>query len=121
MIDANQSVAECYSSNGLKPFSIEWLRIQRGMIDPFIAITQQRPNSITLTPNRDIDYILMFGIEIQNITTLGPDHPAISDHLGITFDIDPEKFFSSQFPHTTKENLRNLAANNGRSVNNYIK
>lgn len=38
MIDANQSLNECFSGNQIKPFSIEWLRVQRGLEDPFITL-----------------------------------------------------------------------------------
>jgi hypothetical protein len=38
MIDTNQSLAKCYNSKGVKPFSIEWLRLQKGMDDPFIQL-----------------------------------------------------------------------------------
>ncbi len=64
MLDANQTPAECYQSKKLKPFSIEWLKLQRGMDDPFVQLVNQCPNSTTLTPNRDIDYKLTFGINI---------------------------------------------------------
>jgi hypothetical protein len=33
--DANQSLSECFRGSQNKPFSIEWLRIQCGMEDPF--------------------------------------------------------------------------------------
>lgn len=36
MIDANQSLLDCSSSKGIKTFSIQWLHIQRGMVDPFV-------------------------------------------------------------------------------------
>jgi len=64
MLDVNQTPAECYQSKKLKPFSIEWLKLQRGMDDPFVQLVNQCPNSTTLTPNRDIDYKLTFGINI---------------------------------------------------------
>jgi len=73
-----------------------------------------------LTPKRDIDFILTFGIDIQSISTLGPDCPACSDHNGTPFDIDPE-FFSSPFSlflkwpfetsHPEMDNLSTTASN----------
>jgi hypothetical protein len=70
MLDANQTVSECYKGNKLIPYSIEWLCLQRGMDDPFIKLLNARPNSTTVTPNRVIDHILTFGIDIINISTL---------------------------------------------------
>jgi hypothetical protein len=83
MIDANQSLADCITSRGIKPFSIEGLRVERGMDDPFIQLFGSRPNSTTQTPNRNIDFILTYGINIVNISTLVPNFPAHSDHLGM--------------------------------------
>jgi hypothetical protein len=101
MLGANQSFDECFNSSALKPFSIKLLRIQRGMTDPFKSIMSKRPNSSTLLPNRDIDYVLSFGVTISAISTLSPSIPAHSDHLGIIFDIDVESFFSSSYSDTS--------------------
>lgn len=89
-------------------YSIEWLRIQRSMVDPFIVLTQQWPICTTLTPKRDIDFILTFGIDIQSISTLGPDCSACSDHIGIPFDIDPEIFFLHLFLSSSRGLLKLL-------------
>jgi len=70
MLDANQSFSECFKGQTVKPYSIEWLRIQRGMEDPFIKLLNSRPNSTTIIPNRDIDYVLTYGVDIMNISTL---------------------------------------------------
>jgi hypothetical protein len=74
-----------------------------------------------LTPKRDIDFILTFGIDIQSISTLGPDCPACSDHNGTPFDIDPEFFFLHPFSlslkrpfetsHPEMDNLSTTASN----------
>jgi len=97
MLDANQTVSECYKGNKLIPYSIEWVRLQRGMDDPFIKLLNARPNSTTVTPNRDIDHILTFGIDIINVLTLRQNTPCVSDHLCILFDIDVQTFFSSSY------------------------
>jgi hypothetical protein len=121
MIDANQSLSECFSGKDIKPFSIEWLRLQRGMDDPFIQLLQSRPNSTTIHPNRDIDYILTRGINIVNITTLSSNMPATSDHLGIVFDIDVASYFSSLYSNICSPNPRMLTSGNRRSVDTYTK
>lgn len=63
------------------------------MDNPFIQLLGGRPNSTTNTPNRDIDFLLTYGISVKNISTLLPSIPAHSDHLGIVFDLDLEIFF----------------------------
>jgi hypothetical protein len=97
MIDTNQSLAQCTTGKGIKPFSIEWLGVERGMEDPFITFTGNRPNSTTQTPNRDIDFVLTFVINVVNISTLEPNIPSHSDHLGMIFDLDLQSFFSSKY------------------------
>jgi hypothetical protein len=121
MINANQSLSECFSGKIIKPFSIEWLRLQRGMDDPFIQLMQARPNSTTIHPNWDIDYILTHGINIVNITTLPPNIPATSDHLGIVFDIDIASYFSSSYSNICSPNPRMLSSGNQQSVDTYTK
>jgi hypothetical protein len=120
MLDINQSYEECFVGGKLKPYSIKWLCLQRGMTDPFVIITGSRPKSTTLTPNRDIDYIYTFGIPITNISTLSINTPALSDHLGIAFDIDLESFFSSKYPSIADISPRMLSACNKKTVDTYI-
>jgi hypothetical protein len=112
MLDANQSSAECRSGSPIKPFSIEWLRLQRGMDDPFIQLMQSCPNSTTIHPNRDIDYVLTYGIKISNISTLAQNSPAASDHLGIVFDIDLASYFSSKYSDINLHPPRMLTSGN---------
>jgi hypothetical protein len=47
MIDANQTYDECFVNSVVKSYSIEWLQIQRGMVDPFVSLFGCRPNSTT--------------------------------------------------------------------------
>jgi endonuclease/exonuclease/phosphatase family metal-dependent hydrolase len=97
MLDANQALKECYNKSTIKPHSIEWLQEQRGVDNPFVQLTGNRPNSTTQTPHRDIDYVLTFGINITNISTLEINDPCVSDHLGIIFDIDIASHFASRY------------------------
>jgi len=120
MVDANQSLAECSISTGIKPHSIEWLRLQMGMDDPFIQLMGRHPNSMTQTPNRDIDFILTYGINITNISTLAPNIPSHSDHLGLVFDIDLHSFFSSTYSDIYKIPPRCLTSGNKSSIDKYI-
>ncbi len=57
-IDANQTPQESLTRNGLKKYSIEWLRQEYGMQDPFVELCSTRPPTTTIHPNRDIDYVL---------------------------------------------------------------
>ncbi len=120
MVDANQSLAECSISTGIKPHSIEWLRLQMGMDGPFIQLMGRHPNSMTQTPNRDIDFILTYGINITNISTLAPNIPSHSDHLGLVFDIDLHSFFSSTYSDIYKIPPRCLTSGNKSSIDKYI-
>jgi len=121
MLDANQSLVDCYTGSRVKPCSIEWLWLQRGLTDPFIKLVNSRPNSTTLIPNRDIDFVLTYGIDIVNISTLHPDNPCQSDHLGKVFDIDLNKFFSSSYSDIMSASPSLLTFGNLKAVTSYIK
>jgi hypothetical protein len=120
MLDANQSLADCFSGSSIKPYSIEWLRLQRGLDDPFIQLVGRRPNSTTYNPNRDIDYVLTYGINATSISTLAPNSPTHSDHLGIVFDLDLGTYFSSIYSQISTPNHRILTSGNLQSNQNYI-
>jgi hypothetical protein len=120
MLDANQSYAECFRGSRVRPYSIEWLRLQRGMDDPFISLMQARPNSTTFTPMRDIDYILTYGIKAEIISTLEPNSPAHSDHLGIVINFDLSSHFSSTFSDINNTSPRLLTSGNNSTVSKYI-
>ena len=47
MLDANQTLGECFKKDKIKQHTVEWLRLQRGMDDPFIQLMGHRPNSTT--------------------------------------------------------------------------
>jgi hypothetical protein len=120
MLDANQSYDNCFSGDTLKPYSIEWLRTQRGMPDPFVQKTGSKPNSTTLTPNRDIDFIYTFGVNITSISALPMNTPAHSNHLGIAFDIDMESFFSLRYSAIAESSPRMLTSGNKKSIDAYL-
>jgi hypothetical protein len=121
MLDVNQSISECFKGQTVKPYSIECLCLQQGMEDPFIKLLNSRPNSTTIIPNRDIDYVLTYGIDIVNISTLHQNNPCNLDHLGIVFDIDLENFFRSSYSDLSSMSPRLLTSGNLNTVNKYIK
>jgi hypothetical protein len=120
LLDANQTYKECFRGNRLRPYSIEWLHIQRGMDDPFIQLVQHHPNSTTLSPNRDIDWVLTYGINATNISTMAPHFPAHSDHLGITVDLDLGSYFSASYSQLCPQESRLLTSGNHKSTTKYI-
>jgi hypothetical protein len=121
MLDANHSLQDFFNSKGLKKHSIEWLRIQHGMDDPFISLAGSRPKSSTLIPNRHINFVLTYGILILNISTMSPNTPSHSDHLGMILNIDLQSFFSSSYSQLQDQIPRVLTPGNEQSVNTYIK
>jgi hypothetical protein len=121
MVDANQTSSECLSSSETKPYSIEWLKSRRCLIDPFISLCGSRPNSTTQTPNRDKDFVLTYGISVSAISTLGINNPAMSDHLGICFDINLETFFQGQYSDLPISQPRGLSSGHSPSISSYIK
>jgi hypothetical protein len=90
------------------------------MEDPFRTLINARPNSTTTTPNRDIDFILTFGIEASNISTLSSNTPAHSDHLGIVIDFNMSAHFSSTYLDVSTISSRLLSSGNNSSVSSYI-
>jgi hypothetical protein len=89
------------------------------MEDPFVKLVNFRPNSTTVIPNRDIDFILTYGINVTNISTLSPNSPATLDHLGIILDIDLASHFSSTYSDLGSLPYRMLTSGNWRSVEMY--
>ncbi len=96
-IDANQTPSECRKANEIQRHTIEWLRVEHDLMDPFVKLTGTRPPTTTLMDNRDIDYVLTYGIDTSCITTLPIDSPANSDHLGIAIDIDTSHLFNASY------------------------
>jgi hypothetical protein len=90
------------------------------MDDPFVQLTGHCPYSTTQTPGREIDYVLSFGINIRSISSLPINIPAISDHLGIVFDVDLATHFSSQYSEVTDHVPRMSSFGNKRSVDSYL-
>lgn len=114
-IDANQTPKECVKRNSIIRHTIEWLKMEYNMSDPFIDMIGSRPPSTTLTPHRDIDYILTYGIDVKAVTTLGINFPAISDHQGIAIDIDVRSFFNGSYSTLGITPGRRLTLNNARA------
>jgi hypothetical protein len=112
MLDANQSGIECRKGTKVQPYTIEWLRQQRGMDDPFMQLLFNRPNSTTIIP---------YGINARAITTLSPNTPLASDHRGIILDIDLGIFFSSNYSNITTPSPCILTSGNTKSTTSYIK
>jgi len=92
-----------FKAGKIKPYTIEWLHVERGMSDPFRELFGNRPNSTTQTPNRDIDFVLTHGISVSGISTLEMNNPAQSDHLGICINLNLASFFSSNFSDMTSQ------------------
>jgi hypothetical protein len=111
-IDANQTPAECFSKSTLKPFSIEWLRQEHAMSDPFSDIFSKRPSTTTVTPNRDIDYIFTHNVPVSGISLLNPDLPAPSDHFGIIININIAQLFDSTYSELADTTKRRLTVDN---------
>jgi hypothetical protein len=120
-VDANQTLAECRTSQGIKMHSIEWLRLEHDLQDPFINLTGNRPPSTTIFEGRDIDYVLTHGIDVKHIMTLHIDNPATSDHLGITIDIDTSFLFNATYSTLGNPPRRKLTLNNIGAKKTYTK
>jgi hypothetical protein len=120
MIDANQASKEFISKHGTKLHSIEWLRLEHGLDDPFIDHFGKCPSMTTVHKNRDIDYIYSWGVSIDHISTLGINQPAISDHIGISIDINIEKLFECTYSILSTQPRRKLTFKNVKAKLNYI-
>jgi hypothetical protein len=121
MIDANQTPKESKTKATIKQHSIEWLRVEYGLTDPFIELVRGRPNTTTTTAGRDIDYVLTYSVDIKHITTLGIHLPTMSDHLGIGIDIDISTFFNGTYSTLESPPGRILTQNNVMAKRSYIK
>jgi hypothetical protein len=119
-LDANQTPGECHTSTGLKKHSIEWLKVEHDLSDPFVEITGNRPPTTTMSKGRDIDYIYTHGVKVTHITTLPIDNPANSDHIGIAFDIDTSLLFNAQYSTLGNIPQRKLTVNNIKAKTSYI-
>jgi hypothetical protein len=120
-IDANQTSAECHNAAGIKKHSIEWLRMEHGMDDAFLTLHGNRPDSTTLTPHRDIDYIFTYGFKPQYINLLPIDYPTISDHRGICLDLSIEDVFQARYSELSPLPQRKLTRRNVQAKIAYVK
>lgn len=62
----------------------------------------------------------MYGINISNITTLGPNIPAHSYHQAIVFVLDLAKFFSSTYSDVASPSPCLLTSGNQKSYETYL-
>jgi len=120
MVDANQASHECYSSTDVRPYTIEWLKIQCNLSDPFIDLVGKRPSSTTQIPNRDIDYILTWNISPSHISTLELNTPALSDHLGLILDFELGSYFNASYSAPAPLPIRSLTSGNKKAVDLYF-
>jgi hypothetical protein len=120
MLDANQVHFECYNKLNVKPFTIKWLRLPHGLDDPFLHLMGQRPNSTPKTANHEIDYVLTFGIDVTNISTMDLNFLAASDHQGIIFDLNLASHFSSSYSDVSAIPGHLLTSGNKRLVDSYL-
>jgi hypothetical protein len=120
MIDANQASHECVTTKGVKLHSIEWLRLEHGLDDPFIEPFGRRPPTTTINNGRDIDFIYTWGVQTDRITTLAVNNPANSDHLGVCIDINTETLFQCKYDKLSSCPRRKLTLNNVKAKIHYI-
>lgn len=91
------------------------------MQDPFIEYFDHRPNTTTHTPNRDIDYILTYGLPPVKVTTLEYDLPTKSDHIGICLNIPVEVLFCGKYSGLEQWPTRQLTLQNIKAKQRDIK
>jgi hypothetical protein len=120
MIDANQASNECVTTKGVKQHSIEWLRQEHGLDDPFTEHFGRRPPTTTINNGRDIDFVFTWGIHTERITTLAVNVPANSDHMGICIDINTEALFNCKYDKLSSTPRRKLTMNNVKAKIKYI-
>jgi hypothetical protein len=96
----------------IQKYTIEWLREEYSLDDPFIDIMGKRPQTTTKHPDRDIDYILTYGIQASGISMLTLDYPASSDHRGMCIDIDIQQYFYAPYGTLGPTNPRLLTMGN---------
>jgi len=85
------------------------------MDDPFINLFGSRPSTTTINPNRDLDWVLTWGIQLSSLSVLPINNPATSDHLRISIDIGTNNLFGSSHgcfsqPTQQKLNSKNIQA-----------
>jgi len=61
------------------------------MEDTFIKLAGSRPNYPTIHPNRDIDFILTYGIQLESILTLRQNHLATYNQWKNTYSMYQNK------------------------------
>jgi len=111
-LDTNQTPKDCIRQQKIKPYTIEWLKCQTGMDDPFITIYGHRPYTATIHQGRDIDYVLTWNIQPTFLVLLPINNPSTLDHHAICLDIDIEELFQTQYSELAQPLRRLLTSTN---------
>ena len=111
---------ECTFPNGsTKSNSIKALFEWTGLHEVFQNHFNERKKSTTTTDGRFIDHVATRQIPLQCITMLGTHMPAISDHVGITIDIDSASLLSSKYSLMANYWFQKLMVQNLKSREKY--
>ncbi len=119
-LDANQTSQSCYTKGDIKMHTIEWLRLETGMDDPFIQSQGTQPTTTTLHPGRDIDYILTWQVSPQYVSLLPLNIPSYSDHHAFCLDIDIQSLFDNTYSELQQQPRRLLTSTNIKAQATYI-
>mmetsp|Transcript_22442 Transcript_22442/g.32142 ORF Transcript_22442/g.32142 Transcript_22442/m.32142 type:complete len:176 (+) Transcript_22442:1387-1914(+) len=80
----------------------------------------QQPDSTTTTPGRFIDRVATWGVEVQRVTLLKANEPAISDHLATVIDVNLDILFQQSCSAMASPQLRKLTSGNPEAVQKYV-
>jgi hypothetical protein len=119
-LDAKQTSKSCYTTKGVKPYTIKWLKIVTGMDDPFIKLHGSRPPTTTIHKDCGIDTIFTWNVCPIAISTLPVNTPASSNHLGLLLDIDISTLFNSKVCAATPQMRQSLTSQNVKAREKYI-
>jgi hypothetical protein len=89
------------------------------MEDPFILLHNRRPVSTTFHSNRDIDYILTYGINPQYIDLLPVDTLIKSDLFGMCLNINTKDLFQASYSELSNVPARKLTLKNVQAKQSY--
>lgn len=119
MLDANQSYAECLDDRQTILLGMASIAMENRW--SFHSTNEKTTKLYYSYPQQGIDYVLTYGIHVVNLTTMVPNFPALSDHLGIVFNLDLGSYFSSTFSDISSPAPRLLTSGNLGSTKSYIK
>jgi hypothetical protein len=81
---------------------------------------RSRPPTTTINPDRDLDWVLTWGVQISTLSTLPVNFPAISNHLGFCIDIDISNLFGSTYGCFSQPLQRKLTSKNVGAREKYM-